>query len=383
MALTKTPIELSSTPGIVDNSNATAITIDSSENVGIGTGSPNFTLQIDSNRADATFDANDVSTWADLKIQGDTASGNARGIYFDFDQDTGNDKGAGIVGISGDATGGVGSLAFITTTGNTSAERMRIDSSGDVVVGGISSGANDAVSLSSSGYIQAIVNDDTVGYFNRRTNDGEILRFQKNGTTVGSIGTKSSLMTIGTGTTGLIFDSGQIYPWNTTANAVIDASKDLGASGARFKDLYLSGGVHLGGTSAAHKLDNYEEVAFTATIRGSTAEPATLVTVTGFATKIGRVVQYSIGFENVNTTGYAGTFTITGLPFTNRLSRAMGNLVGYIGLTYTGTECFSVIGVNSTILEGFTISSNSAWGDATHNAGSGRYFWLTGTYMTA
>ena len=37
MASTKVPIELSSTPGIVDNSNATAITIDSSENVGIGT----------------------------------------------------------------------------------------------------------------------------------------------------------------------------------------------------------------------------------------------------------------------------------------------------------------------------------------------------------
>ena len=36
MALTKTPIELSSTPGIVDNSNATAITIDSSENVMVG-----------------------------------------------------------------------------------------------------------------------------------------------------------------------------------------------------------------------------------------------------------------------------------------------------------------------------------------------------------
>ncbi len=36
MALTKTPIELSSTPGIVDNSNATAITIDSSERVLIG-----------------------------------------------------------------------------------------------------------------------------------------------------------------------------------------------------------------------------------------------------------------------------------------------------------------------------------------------------------
>ena len=32
MATTKIPVELSSTPGIVDNSNATAITIDSSEN---------------------------------------------------------------------------------------------------------------------------------------------------------------------------------------------------------------------------------------------------------------------------------------------------------------------------------------------------------------
>ena len=36
MALTKTPIELSSTPSIVDGGNATAITIDSSENVLVG-----------------------------------------------------------------------------------------------------------------------------------------------------------------------------------------------------------------------------------------------------------------------------------------------------------------------------------------------------------
>ena len=36
MANTKIPVELSSTPSIVDNGDATAITIDSSENVGIG-----------------------------------------------------------------------------------------------------------------------------------------------------------------------------------------------------------------------------------------------------------------------------------------------------------------------------------------------------------
>jgi len=40
MALTKTPIELSSTPSIVDGGNATAITIDSSENIGLGVTNP-------------------------------------------------------------------------------------------------------------------------------------------------------------------------------------------------------------------------------------------------------------------------------------------------------------------------------------------------------
>ena len=34
---TKIPVELSSTPSIVDNGDATAITIDSDEEVGIGT----------------------------------------------------------------------------------------------------------------------------------------------------------------------------------------------------------------------------------------------------------------------------------------------------------------------------------------------------------
>ena len=43
---TKIPAELSSTPGIVDGSNATAITIDSSERIGIGTSSPDRNLTI-------------------------------------------------------------------------------------------------------------------------------------------------------------------------------------------------------------------------------------------------------------------------------------------------------------------------------------------------
>ena len=38
-----------------------------------------------------------------------------------------------------------------------------------------------------------------------------------------------------------------------------DGNIDLGASFARWKDLYISGGLYVGGTGAANKLDDYEE----------------------------------------------------------------------------------------------------------------------------
>jgi hypothetical protein len=142
---------------------------------------------------------------------------------------------------------GDGTNAFRFYNFTAGAESMRIDSSGNLLVGTTDDAAgagNSATGISLRGGADNrsffSVNQNYVMHLNRKGNDGNILEFAKDGTTVGSIGTKSSLMTIGTGTTGLIFDSGQIYPWNTTANAVIDASKDLGASGARFKDLYLS-----------------------------------------------------------------------------------------------------------------------------------------------
>ena len=38
---------------------------------------------------------------------------------------------------------------------------------------------------------------------------------------------------------------------------------DLGNGNNRFKDAYLSGGVYLGGTGSANKLDDYEEGTWT------------------------------------------------------------------------------------------------------------------------
>ena len=60
---TKIPAELSSTPGISDSSNATAITITSAEKVGIGTSDPSQLLHVQSATFTKCFICNVVGTF--------------------------------------------------------------------------------------------------------------------------------------------------------------------------------------------------------------------------------------------------------------------------------------------------------------------------------
>jgi len=78
---TKVPIELSSTPSIVDGGNATAITIDSSENVGIGITSSleKFTVSNSSSGIVGRF-TNNTNQTLDLGVV--SGSGAAGGVYY-------------------------------------------------------------------------------------------------------------------------------------------------------------------------------------------------------------------------------------------------------------------------------------------------------------
>ena len=120
---TKIPVELSSTPGIVDSSNATAITIDSSENVGIGTTSPSSVLHV-------------ASATPKLTIQDSDGSGNAATPYVLFEDSGGTDLGYVGFGSGGNSTMFVtnyadADLEFLTN----SSTRMTIDNSGKVGIG--------------------------------------------------------------------------------------------------------------------------------------------------------------------------------------------------------------------------------------------------------
>ena len=161
------------------------------------------------------------------------------------------------------------------------------------------------------------VNNDgaTVLTVDRATSDGSIVDFKKSGTTVGSIGVSNPYLTIGNGPVGLNFQgaNNRILPWNISTNDISDASIDIGNGPYRFKDLYLSGGVYLGGTGAANLLDDYEEGTWTPSI---TAGGSGSYTAAGEYTKIGNLVIAVFYVEFSSWSGNASNVQIS-LPFTS------------------------------------------------------------------
>ena len=98
--------------------------------------------------------------------------------------------------------------------------------------------------------------------------------------------------------------------FNVDAKVDADNSHDLGSGGARWKDLYLSSGVYLGGTGAANKLDDYEEGTWVPNVGGT----ATYSQQSGQYIKIGTLV-YVFGKMTITGIGTGSTNHFSGLPF--------------------------------------------------------------------
>ena len=81
-------------------------------------------------------------------------------------------------------------------------------------------------------------------------------------------------------------------------------------------DATLSGGVYVGGTGAANKLDDYEEGTWTPNVWHNSSNNSTWVIKNGFYRKIGSVVHCWFRVD-AGTSGTAGSqLFITGIPFT-------------------------------------------------------------------
>ena len=214
-----------------------------------------------------------------------------------------------------------GSLIFRNGTGGT--ERMRL--SGDNLMVGTSqtdvgytdSGAG--ASIDQSGVIQSARSSANANlYLNKLDNDGEIINLRRDGITFGSVGSSNGgeRLYVVNDSTGLSFvgDFSKILPCDS-AGAPRDAAIDLGqGSGGRFKDLYLSSGVFLGGTGAANKLDDYEEGTHATSISFSISGSVTTSSNTLLYTKIGQLVTVT-GYIAINgTSSPRGIMRFT-LPF--------------------------------------------------------------------
>ena len=160
----------------------------------------------------------------------------------------------------------------------------------------------------------------TVLTVDRATSDGTIIDLQKSGSSVGVLGSGSGRLTIGDGATGLRFvdaSTDRISPWDLSTNTDRDNAIDLGESGGRFKDLYLSGGVYLGGTGSANLISDYEIGTWTPVIKGTGSDPSVTYGQTRYGgyVKVGRQVTVSVNVVTTALSGGTGGAAIGGLPF--------------------------------------------------------------------
>jgi hypothetical protein len=229
----------------------------------------------------------------------------------------------------------------------------------------------------------------------RASSFGKIIDVQKDGTSVGAVGSPygGELYIQGTGanSSGLLFTSGNsIQPRKNSA--ADDGNIDIGASGNKFKNLYLSSGIYLGGTGSANHLDDYEEGTWTPTvgaITGQTQPTVTAGTFTGNYTKIGSVVvaSFYVGPFQFNSTGSSSTLAIKGFPFVgdpNKVSTA-GPSNAYYYISWARPNFVSMRHYTSNEF-GFLSNNNGAtWGwEACSAAGTGAYRYIIGsmTYFT-
>jgi hypothetical protein len=250
-------------------------------------------------------------------------------------------NGSDVVLASGAATGDILEVVAFTTftpadlpagtpsiTDNGNATAITIDSNENVLIGTTDSNVannsgsgNDGVSIQPDSVRIARTDGDML-LLNRLNSDGDIAKFLKDGTTVGSIKARYDYTTLqigstGTGITGT--SSHKILP--SVNNARSDNTNDLGDSSYRWKDLYISGAVYLGGVGSANKLEDYEEGTWTP-VDGSGQVTLTDSPI-GVYTKVGRqvtVIAY-FAYPSTSQTNYA---IVAGLPFTvSNYSNAM------------------------------------------------------------
>jgi len=217
---------------LVNITQGDTITVDHDDNrVGIGTTSPNSVLEVKGSSSGQNI--------LHLSNSAGTSDGSAENQIR--------------VTCNGNTNwGNLDIQAYSTIFTQNGTERMRIDSSGNLLVSKSSSsfstvGSEFGAALNSEGWVSFLTSNNTTANvggtiaLNRKSTDGDIARFFKDGSTVGSIGANGGKLYISNeaGTGGLRFYNGGINPCDGDGNES-DNQRDLGKSSSRWDDIYAT-----------------------------------------------------------------------------------------------------------------------------------------------
>ena len=284
-----------------------------------------------------------------------------------------------------------------TATNGTSITLTTAAQSGDevVVISFATFQTSDTVSASAGGTFSNAVTIDangaTVLTVDRATSHGTIMDLQKDGSSIGTFGSSSGNLIIdGTDTAtkaGLGIGGSVIYPRKGAADS--DNGVDLGNTTRRFKDLYLSGGVYLGGTGAANYLDDYEEGTYSAYMYDALSGGNFVSLGTGYYTKVGNLVTFHFRDSNINTSGLTGTnAAYFSVPFAS--SSDFGGPCGHslmrdVNWAGTQTDVSSYLGAGESAFRLYVQGDNVAYTSlkvSEFNSGAADIY-FTGSYFSA
>jgi len=279
-------------------------------------------------------------------------------------------------------TGNVSVGGTFTSRGiddNADAVAITIDSSENVHIGKTSTGLSTAgLSLRGDADVAQFTRDGNAPLeLNRLSSNGEILGFYKDSSLIGQISGTIGLI-VGTGDTGLGFQTSTgdaIIPQRPDTQAGRDASLDIGNSSYRFKDLYLSGGVFLGGTGSANQLSDAEEGTWTPTLTGASSGTRALSSVTATYIKVGSMVTATISCAVDGLTGSAsGGARLGGFPF--NYNGSVSKSAGTVNFGFALLPSTSNMG-NITLLQASSGTSNVFFWQSTFNNHAGGELGIT------
>jgi len=258
-------------------------------------------------------------------------------------------------------------------------ERMRIDSSGSLLVGKTAADSigTDGIEIDGPNGRVIITRDGNEPLIlNRKTSDGDIAIFRKDGTTVGSIGSSGGQAYIGGTTKGIRFSTLGFTGTDNTG-ALSDGAIDIGTSSHRIKDLYLSGGVYLGGTGAANYLDDYEAGTWT-----PTATAGSLSYTGATYVKIGSAVHVSGSVSGfTDTSGTA--LEINGLPFTSSSGQRSVGSVFFRYVNHSHDQLSFYTGGSSSQMQLWSSNKDGAYQQVSYSQlQSGHTIFFQLTYYT-